>query len=601
MLTITITQSLSNQYTHNRFAFVEFATPTQAKSALEKVQGFAFTKKNDLVLYSVSDWEKYETFDENTVEKPTAEPFKEQEDLSTWLSDEQARDQYAIKHHDTVQVLWNDPHHKLVNVHSREHWTDDAIMWSPQGSYLVTFHKKGLALWGGENWKIQSSLSFKNVRLCHFSPNEKYVVAMNDDPRDNVAIFDVRTKKKEIFTANDIIARLPEGRWPVFHWSYDSKYFARLGGDDELEVYESSTMKLLGGKPLRIDGIQTFSWCPNKNIIAYWSPEYNGIPAKIALMEIPKLREVRSKNLFKVLNVQMVWHPDGDYLSAAVDSEVVKKSVKVKQTTLELFRMNQKGVPVEVQEVKETLITVAWEPKGDRFAIIHGDQQLKKHVSFYTMNGPNQSCKLLKMLEPKQVDSLFWSPRGINLVVANTKSSTATLEFWDADALEPIGYGEHFGMTNASWDPTGRYFCTYVSAHKRAADLGFIIWTFLGRTLHKNNIDMLYEFHWRPRPPTLLTPVQEKKVKKNFRELAKQIEKEVKARDEKVKEGLLKERQEQWDEFMEFLARIKEEYAEMKEERAKIRGYESDEDEWYDIKEETVEQVVEVIEEEVTN
>jgi len=403
------------------FAFVEFATPADAKSAFEKVQGFPFTKKNDFKLYNVSDWEKYENFDENAVEPPSIEPYKEQENLTTWLTDEQARDQYALKYYDSVQIMWNDPHHKAVNVHKRDNWTEDGIMWSPYGSYLVTFHKKGLALWGGENWKVQGSYTHKNVRLCHFSPNEKFMVSMNEDVRHNVIVWEVRSKRKEVFTANDSIARLPDGRWPVFQWSHDSKYFARLGADNELEVYDSATFKLVGGKPFIIDGIQNFSWCPNKNIIAYWSPEYASIPAKIALMEIPKQREIRSKNFFRVTNVQLFWHPSGDFLTAAVDSEVVKKSVKVIQTNLEIFRMNQKGIPIEVQEVNETLCNFAWEPKGVRFAVIHGSQPLKKNVSFFTMEGPNQSCKLLKTLEPRQVDTLFWSPRGINVVIANTK------------------------------------------------------------------------------------------------------------------------------------------------------------------------------------
>jgi translation initiation factor 3 subunit B len=575
------------------FVFAELATADDSKKALERVQGYAFTSKNLFKVYNVGEWERYEKFDENNIQPPVIEPYKEQEDLNNWLLDEQARDQYALHYHDTVQIMWNDPHHKAVSVHRRENWSENGIMWSPQGHYLVTFHKKGIALWGGENWKTQSSFAHKNARLCHFSPNEKYVVTMNEDPVNNVIVWDVKSKKKEFFTADDSIARLPDGRWPVFHWSHDSKYFARLGKrENELEIYEAATFKLLGGKPLEIDGIQSFSWCPNKNIIAYWTPDRNSVPSKIALLEVPKYREIRAKNFFGVLNIQMFWHPDGDFLAAAIDSEVTKKSTKVVQTSLELFRMNQKGIPIETQEVKDTLSSLAWEPKGVRFAIIHGSQPIKKDVSIYTMEGPNQSCKLLKTLESRQVDTLLWSPRGINLVISNTKSSTATLEFWDVNELDVIGYGEHFGMTNALWDPTGRYLCTYVSAHKRAADLGFIIWTFLGRVLHRVNLDLLYEFLWRPRPPSLLTPGQEKKIRKNLKQNLKKLEEEVREQDERVKEQIRKERQRQFDQFMEFMERIKQEYEEMKQERYALRGYASDE-------EEVVEEVVEQWEEEV--
>jgi translation initiation factor 3 subunit B len=569
---------------------------------LEKAQGFAFTKNNSFKLYPLSEFQKYQDFDASAQQPAAVEAYKEQEDLTTWLTDENARDQYALKYYETVQIMWNDAHHKAVPVYSKENLSEDGIMWSPLGSYLVSFHKKGIALWGGEHWKVQGSYTHKNVRLCHFSPNERYMVTMNEDPTDNVIVWDVRSKRKETFTANDSIARLPEGRWPVFHWSYDGKYFARLGKKNELEVYESSTFKLLKGKPIVIDGIEAFAWSPSKNVIAYWTPEMGTIPAKVALMEVPKLNEARSKNFFKVIGVQLFWHKNGDFLAAAVDSEIVKKNTKSIQTNLEVFKMKEKSIPIEVIAVKETLCDFQWEPKGNRFAIIHGSQQLKKNVSFFSMEGgQNNSHKLLKELEPRQVDSLFWSPRGINLVIANTKSSTATLEFWDVNELDAIGYGEHFGMTNASWDPTGRYFCTYVSAHKRAADLGFIIWTFLGRPLHKINMEMLYEFHWRPRPPSLLSAAQDRKVKSQLKEKSKVIEKEVQAQADKVREGILKERQKQWDNFQEFLQRVAQEYEEMKQERYTLRGYGSDDEEalGYETKEEIVETVVDTTEEEV--
>ena len=46
-----------------------------------------------------------------------------------------------------------------------------------------------------------------------------------------------------------------------------------------------------------------FSWSPTDNIIAYWVPEVDQIPAKVTLIEIPSRKEIRTKNLFLVQDV----------------------------------------------------------------------------------------------------------------------------------------------------------------------------------------------------------------------------------------------------------------------------------------------------------
>ena len=41
-------------------------------------------------------------------------------------------------------------------VEKREKWTDAhpqaPVAWSPQGTYLATFHRQGICLWGGKKW-----------------------------------------------------------------------------------------------------------------------------------------------------------------------------------------------------------------------------------------------------------------------------------------------------------------------------------------------------------------------------------------------------------------------------------------------------------------
>jgi translation initiation factor 3 subunit B len=50
------------------------------------------------------------------------------------------------------------------------------VTWSPLGSYLVTYHQAGIALWGGDSWKKIIRFEHPNVKLIDFSPNENYLV-----------------------------------------------------------------------------------------------------------------------------------------------------------------------------------------------------------------------------------------------------------------------------------------------------------------------------------------------------------------------------------------------------------------------------------------
>lgn len=38
-------------------------------------------------------------------------------------------------------------------------------MWSPQGTYLTTFHVPGIALWGGERFEKQGRFPHKDVKV----------------------------------------------------------------------------------------------------------------------------------------------------------------------------------------------------------------------------------------------------------------------------------------------------------------------------------------------------------------------------------------------------------------------------------------------------
>lgn len=56
---------------------------------------------------------------------------------------------------------------------SPQRWTETYVRWSPKGTYLATFHQRGIALWGGEKFKQIQRFSHQGVQLIDFSPCER--------------------------------------------------------------------------------------------------------------------------------------------------------------------------------------------------------------------------------------------------------------------------------------------------------------------------------------------------------------------------------------------------------------------------------------------
>lgn len=50
---------------------------------------------------------------------------------------------------------------------------------------------------------------------------------------------------------------------------------------------------------------------------------------------------------------------------------------------------------------------------------------------------------------------------------------------------------------------------------------GFAIWDFKGEPIQEAKVDRFKQLLWRPRPPTLLSREQQRKVRKNLREYAR--------------------------------------------------------------------------------
>ena len=369
--------------------------------------------------------------------------------------------------------------------------------------------------------------------------------------------------------------------WPVFKWSFDDAYFAKItrGPQGAISVYETPGMGLLDKKSLKVANVEAFEWSPSDHIISYWTPEAGDIPARMTLVKFPTREIVRTKNLFNVTECKLFWQSQGEFLLVRVDR---MKSKKVSATNFELFRVKEKDIPVDVLETKTTeeITSLAWEPNGNRFIVLSTDAG-KPVASFYQVEASSASTatvgiKQTKVVDAKGITQVVWSPKGRFCVLAGVRGLQGDLQFWDTDDLVLLGSSEHDMCTDIEWDPTGRYVVSSVSFWKIQTDTGFIMWTFAGQQVMRQNIPKFKQLLWRPRPPTLLSADQQKKISKNLKSYAKEFEEETAYESNKTEREAQHKLYTLWTEWMTYKRECQATYDSQKEERIDLYGFDPD-------------------------
>ncbi|KAL1507263.1 hypothetical protein AB1Y20_008112 [Prymnesium parvum] len=585
------------------YALIEFQSEAEALAATQKANGYKLDKSHTFIVNSLEDYYKYAAVPDEETEFVPPE-YVPGENLSSWLMDEGARDQFVVRYNDETEIWWNDPA-KPNNApcYSKTNWSDAYVSWSPHGKYLATFHRLGIVLWGGPSWKKLLKLNHGGVKLIDFSPCEKFIVTWSPETDQAQALIVWETATGQKLRAFQGAKPEEQLEWPVFKWSHDDRLFARLG-DDCIYVY-GDDCKLIKDKSdkrssVKVDGVRQFVWSPTDNVVSLWVPEHTNNPAKVVLMELPSRTEVRQKNLFSVADLRMTWHDQGHFLCVKVDKH--SKSKKTLNSVFELFRFRDKEVPIEVSEFSKdsSIIAFAWEPKGIRFAVIHSEAgSARTDVSLYTMGSKyNGKVSLLKTFEKKNSNTLFWSPAGHILLLANLKGTAGQLEWIDTNALQTIGEAEHFMCSNIEWDPTGRYVATWVAHWRHQMENGYNLWSSHGRPLGHIKHEKFYQLIWRPRPPSLLSEAQEKEIRKDLRSYSKKYEEEDRKLKLSMQGDRLKLRKQQHADFEKFIQQMNAIYNAEKQARMELRdGAESDNSSAYTLVEDIDEQELSYVEE----
>ena len=550
------------------YVFVEFQNASVAGAVARIANGYRLDKSHVLSAMKFNDFDRLKEVPDEFIE-PEMEPFVEKEFLKSWLLDARARDQFVTVSGNQTGIFYNNRDSAPEAVYSRAGWTDGSVKWSPFGSYLCTFHNQGIALWGGVSWNKLARYPHPQVKGAFFSPQENYLVTQSafdpSNPADpNVIVWEIQTGKvlrgfviEELKEDDNLFAL--ENKC-VLQWSFDDSYVSRVMSD-HVAIYEVPSFNLIDKKGLKIDSIRELSWSPVDLHLVYWVPGTENTPARVALWHLPTRQVIRTKNLFNVQEVSVHWQSEGDFLAIKVD-RYTHKNKKILTSSIELFRLKAKDIPVEVVEAPgtgERIDHFSWEPQGSRF-ITNQTVEFKSIVSIFSAvsmsnAAKGESVQLIKSLERKQLTNWSWSPRGEYFVLAGLNSTSAFLEFYSAGDVTCLGIKEHFQATNLDWDPSGRFVCSWISYWKHQSDNGFMIWDFKGDLISRQSQPRFTAFSWRPRPRSLLSRAQIKEVKRNLKTLASKYEIEDAAKQEQTSLNASEKKKKAMDEWI--LYRVK--------------------------------------------
>lgn len=305
----------------------------------------------------------------------------------------------------------------------------------------------------------------------------------------------------------------------------------------------------------------------------------------VVICSIPDRRELNQKILYGVTDCKLHWHPDGDYL--AVEVVISTSKGKKPYTSFELFLVREKGIPVDNLKIEDSCIGFAWEPRGKRFGLVHTEDvssTTRYNVSFYTMEA--KQVKLLVTLEKRQANELHWSPAGRVCVLAGLRSPNGVFEFYDVQEKETLASDLHHMMTtDVTWDPTGRYFVTYVSFWKEKSETGYMMWSITGQKLQHEAKTKFCQFLWRPRPPTLLSKETQLNLEKNIKKLSEGYKKEDEIKKKELHDQKRQQKELLANQFRAVLRAKHQEWIEQAPKRREMRGgyISDDEDQWEEV------------------
>ena len=437
------------------FCFIICADMQTAKNCIERTNGQMFGKKNQMRVCPYKELLRLGELDEEYAGF-SAPKFNPRPDPTEWLTDAQSRDQFVIRHGIDTMIhfgpMANDEEPECAYDGARQKadkgcWCQSYVQWSPNGTFLATFHKPGVLLWGGQDFHECRRLIHDSVAEIAFSPCENYIITYRDggaQPSRSDPIIVWSIAKGEMLRSFDLVN--PVGKkFQVEAVVTEEKAMgkSKVTGEDK---GSKKVDRLMRGRVVEVDS-NCFTIREDngaEHVIAKdqvrplqdpnrlkWSPDGKYV-AKIgvdviSVYQLPEMVLLDRKSIPAPNVLDFQWSPASNRISYYVPASgnhpaliniieipsrkdvcsrkafdvvsgrmcwhgggqylgvfMTKQDRKNKSYVVLFFRVDEPSVPVEMLELQEKVLHMSWEPDGDRLAIVSGEPG-KANVTFYSM------------------------------------------------------------------------------------------------------------------------------------------------------------------------------------------------------------------------
>lgn len=567
-------------------AFIEFARRADAERAVDVLNMFQITKNDTLTAFRWDELSKTAELPDE-YQEPRIEINTNDVDLTnTMMYDLDARPQYIIKKGSpNFEVEWhwvNWKYRKIDTVRKASfsrsdpmaQWSEfdrsdkqmkkervkgvDLPMWTPYGTYLISQHDDGLKLWAGSTMSLVMHVNEADIQQIQVSPHEQFLVVKT---ASDISLWSI-AQAKRLRSLRSV--HIDENQWPAVRFNADDTLCSVIRGDSIL-VYDAASMSPVvdevTGKALKVPGIIDASWNPaDGESIALLVNDEHGFRVEICTVDVEyeeeltetvaktiSLKPLMRRNFITAKSVALLWQPSGEHLAAKVEH------AKTGTMDYSLFQIGRNSASAHQLQVQGSAVRFNWQPSGNYFAVIvekpksKADQDGKANLELEVYDiSAKPVMKKLGSVKTAGL-SIMWSPKTPRLYSCDFAFSILELIGIDekAKTIVSMGKREHQFVTNAEWDPTGRFFATWTSNKSRMTDNRYIIGDMNNRIIceQRHTSENLVFFAFRPVSKPKVSSEQIVKIKKElpkYIEACKKIDedarrKELQEEEEKVR------------------------------------------------------------------
>ena len=379
--------------------------------------------------------------------------------------------------------------------------------------YLIA-DTQGLSVFDSESKEtVQVIAECQGARAAAFSPQGNYVVTFHRPRKNEAGVADANLCLWRVSDGKKLLGltqkNLDRDHWPSIQFTKDEKHCVHQV-TNTLHIYD---VEACGNGPVMkfpVKGVSCFALNPNAttekpgsmNVIVY-VPETKGSPGHVAMYRLPVAEgatytsqpaPLSRKSFYRTNSVRFLWNCLGTavLVVSAADVDATNQSYYGEQ---KLFYFAGDGSEeMAVPMAKDGPIhDVQWSPKGDYFVAVCGFMPAKS--TLYTVK-----CVPKFDLGSGPYSTIRWNPFGRFFVLAGFGNLPGDLAFYDkkADAkCKLMGSSRASNGVTLSWSPCGRYVLAATTAPRLRVDNGFQLFKYNGTLLAHKKYETIYEAFWR--------------------------------------------------------------------------------------------------------